>query len=139
MKPKMKETLLIIIAIVSALGGLSGVGAVIVAISEKRKKESDAAEVLSSATKELIAPYREDVARYRKELDDCRIKILDLEHTIDIMHVELDGRNSRIRALDADIVLLKDDIRRKDCRILELETKVNALGAVAKRKRPAKL
>jgi len=77
---------------VTALGGLAGLAALIVAFSERRKKHADYANQISEAALQLINPLRERLAA-------SEARIMELEREV----AELRLENERLRRENGDL------------------------------------
>lgn len=64
--------------IITALGGLAGLSALIIALSERKKKHAEYSTQISETAMRLIAPLRAQIDEYARRIDELEREVREL-------------------------------------------------------------
>lgn len=124
----MNPTLGVVLAVVAALGGLTGITALVFVVptyrkmnSEARKAGAEASEVVAKGAVVLLLPLHEEIIALRAQVDELKVT-LALERTA----------SQEERAVTQETIGgLRGEIARKDRRIIEFEQHLMECNSLA--------
>lgn len=110
-----------LLTLLTILGGGTGIGSIIVAMSTRKKSKVEATSEIEKASAHLVGVYREDNAELRRECVELKRRVDELEGKVDEQDVCQTSLQAQIRALEAEKQTLIERIEELQKRISSLE------------------
>lgn len=92
----------LLLTVLTILGGGTGIGGIIVALSTRRKSKGEATKAIEEAATHLVEQYRMDNMSLRQECVELKAKVDNMECRLDEQDVCQTGLKQQVAVLEAE-------------------------------------
>lgn len=126
----MNNTLTVVAAIVGALGGLSGLAAVITALTKRPAAKAEAEVRLSDEARQWVEQFQEDAASARAEAKEARAEAAAAKNEATAAKNEAAEAHLQMQAVSREAAWLAGQLKDLRLRILDPNATIERLRAI---------